>query len=72
MGRALTAESDFQWDEFVGLSIKDRIRKCHAMAMEAKDLAALADRDMRKTYLDIAHQWSVLADEMQRSHALPA
>jgi hypothetical protein len=72
MERSLAAKSHFRCDEFVGLSIKDRIGKCHAMAMEAKSLAALADRDMREAYLDLAQHWSELANEMQHNGRLSA
>ena len=61
MGQAL----NFRCDEFGGLSIKDQIRKCHAMAVQAQHLAAQADRDMRESYLDLAQKWSELAAEMQ-------
>jgi hypothetical protein len=65
MGGAM--RSDFQINEFAGLSIQDQIRKCRAMAVEAKNFAATADRDMSDVYLDLANRWEALADEMYGS-----
>ena len=66
MGRLLSAECDFGTDEFLRLPIMDRIQKCHAMAEDAKRLAAVADSEMRDPYIDLAQQWLALADEMTR------
>ena len=71
VGQVLTVESDFQSGEFIRLSINDRIRKCRAMAREAEDLAALADRDVREVYMDLAQQWLALAHEIEDSQRLP-
>ena len=60
-------ESDFRWNEFVVLPVADQIRKCQAMAAEAKDLADLARYDTRDVYLTLAQQWSTLASEIQNS-----
>jgi hypothetical protein len=70
MGKFFAMESDFRCDDFVSLSIKDQVRKCRAMAMEAQDLAASANPDIRETYIDLARQWAALAEEMQHSHRL--
>jgi len=67
MGHGTARETDFRWNEFVALSITDQIRKCHAMATEAKDLAAVAGHDTREVYLTLAQQWSTLAKEIQNS-----
>ena len=67
MGQGTTRETDFRWKEFVVLPVVDQIRKCHAMATEAKDLAALAGHDTREVYQTLAQQWSTLADEIQNS-----
>ncbi len=72
MGPGVTRESDFRWDEFVGLPIADQIRKCQAMATEAKDLAALADRDIGDVYMVLARQWSALATEIETSEPISA
>lgn len=52
--------------DFFGLPIEDRIRQCRAFALEAKNEAALADREMRLEYIALAQHWSDLADELQR------
>ena len=72
MGQGTRRESDFRWNEFVDLPVADQIRKCHAMATEAKDLATRADHDARKVYLVIARQWSTLANEIQNSEPATA
>ena len=57
---------DFHADQFVRMPIEDRICQCRALAAEAKHLAAVAERDLRGDYLDLAQHWSELADELQR------
>ena len=52
--------------EFFRQPIEDRIRQCRAFALEAKNEAALADREMRLEYIALAQHWSDLADELQR------
>ena len=67
MGQLLTTEFDFPSAGFAGLPIKDQVRKCRAMAVEAKELATTAsNHKTRDGYLDLAQQWLALADEMQR------
>ena len=58
---------EFQRNQFAGLSTDDQVQKCRAMAVEARNLAASADRDMRNGYLDLACRWDALADEMDGS-----
>ena len=72
MGDTLKAESAFQCEVFVEMPIEDRIRTCRAMALEAKELAARSEHDLREVYSDLARQWSTLADEMLCSHKLSA
>ncbi len=67
MGQGFRRESDFRWDEFVGLPVADKIRKCHEMATEAQDLSARADHNTREVYIALARQWSTLANEIQNS-----
>ena len=57
---------DFRGHEFLYLTIEDRIRQCRAFAEEAKHQAALADREMRGDYLNLAQHWLDLADELKR------
>lgn len=52
--------------EFFRLPLEDRIRQCRALALEAKNEAALADREMRVEYIALAQHWSDLADEFER------
>jgi len=72
MGQGTRRETDFRWNEFVGLPVADQISKCHAMATEAKDLAAFAGHDSREVYLTLARQWSALANEIQNSEPATA
>jgi hypothetical protein len=65
-------ECDFRWKDFVGLPVADQIRKCHEMATEANDLAAVAGYDTREVYLTLAQQWSNLAREIQNSEQAAA
>jgi hypothetical protein len=57
---------DFRADEFVRMSIEDRIRQCRALADEAKYFATVADREMRGDYIGLSQHWSELADELTR------
>jgi hypothetical protein len=70
VGQALGVESDFRCDEFIGLPIKDQVRKCRVMALEAKGWAASAKPAIRDAYMDVARQWAALADEMQHHQRL--
>ena len=55
--------------EFLGLTLKEQIEKCRAMAAEAKSLAAGASAENREAYLNLDAKWSELADEMERQLA---
>jgi hypothetical protein len=57
---------DFRGDEFLRLTVEDRVRQCRAFAQEARYQAAVADRDLRVEYNALAQHWSELADEMQK------
>ena len=52
--------------EFFRLPLEDRIRQCRALALEAKNEAVIADREMRVEYIALAQHWSDLADEFER------
>jgi len=52
--------------EFFRLPLEDRIRQCRALALEAQNEAALADREMRVEYIALAQHWSDLAAEFER------
>ena len=45
------------------------ITTCREMAVEAERLAASAAPEKRAKYLDLARQWSELADEMEHARA---
>lgn len=51
--------------EFVRLSRTQRIAKCREMAAEASRLAVGKRSDVSASYLELATQWSTLADEME-------
>jgi len=53
-------------DEFSKLPLSERIKKCRALAAEAKQSAVNAAPHLRSAFLDLAEQWSKLADEMER------
>jgi hypothetical protein len=72
MGHGTRRETDFRWNEFVALPVADQARKCHEMATEATDLAALAGYDTREVYLTLAQQWSTLAKEIQEGERATA
>ena len=59
---------DFRGEEFLRLTIEERIRQCRAFAAEASYQATVADRDLRGDYVALAQHWSDLADEL-RKHA---
>jgi hypothetical protein len=60
------ALTDFRGDEFLRMTIEDRIRQCRALAEDARYQASLADRDTRLEYMSLAQHWSDLADELQK------
>ena len=45
------------------------IATCREMAVEAEKMAAGASPEKRAKYLDLARQWSELADEMEHARA---
>jgi hypothetical protein len=56
----------FAADEWEGLTIAERIRRCTILAEEAQKLAETASASMRVHYLKFAEQWLELAHEMAR------
>ena len=54
-------------DEFSKLPPKERIKRCRALAAEAKEAAIGAAPNLRATFLDLAEQWSKLADELEHN-----
>jgi hypothetical protein len=57
---------EFRGDEFLRMTVEDRIRHCRALADDAKYQATMADRDMRLEYMALAQHWTDLADELQK------
>jgi hypothetical protein len=55
----------FAADEWVTLSVEERIRRCRLMATEAYSLAATERIHISEAYNDLAKQWESLANEME-------
>jgi hypothetical protein len=51
--------------EFLGLSPEELLAKCREYRAEAERLAAGTSSDMRRGYVHLVTQWSLLADEIQ-------
>ena len=49
----------------LGLVPKERVAKCRKLAAEAEHSAATASSEARKDYINLARQWSILADEIE-------
>jgi hypothetical protein len=60
------ATIDFCADEFLMLSVDGRIRMCRALAENAREVAASTVPSLRSDYMQLAHHWSELADEMEK------
>jgi hypothetical protein len=57
----------FDADEFRNLRVNERVHRCRLLAKRAQALADAARPAYRESYADIAQQWLVLADDMERS-----
>ena len=53
--------------EFLGLSPEELVAKCREYRAEAERLATTANSDMRKGYIYLVMQWSILADDIQNT-----
>jgi len=62
----LPMDQDLKNVDWERLLPPERIARCRALASEALERAALADAAMRKHYLELASEWTKLADEMER------
>ena len=60
-------EQRFEADEWGRLTVEQRLRRCHLMAQEARELAKTAPTEIAETYLQIAKDWLQLATEMQKA-----
>ena len=59
-------EPNFKAEEFSRLSHSERVAWCRQMAAEAERLAQAASPRVRAAYIDLARQWSSLAEEIER------
>ena len=57
----------FNAEEWTRLSKEDRIRRCKAMADEARKLAATSVGTMSATYQSLAKDWENLAFEIEQN-----
>jgi len=62
----MAGDLDFSPDEFQKLSVAERIARCRQLSARADELAQQAHNPHRVHYLQIARQWTMLADEMER------
>ncbi len=60
-------EPNFKADEFSRLTPAERVTWCRRMAAEAECLAeAAASPPVRTAYVELAKQWTALANEIER------
>ena len=57
--------ADFAADQFWVTSPEERVDRCEKMAAVADQLAARAQNEARKEYLELAKQWRTLAAELE-------
>jgi hypothetical protein len=57
--------------EFLGLTPKECVVKCRKSVAEAQRSAATASGEARTAYLNLARQWSILADEIENGISAP-
>jgi len=57
----------FDAEQFLAMSVEDRVQLCRQMAERAQELADAAAPKFRADYLEIAKHWLTLADEMERA-----
>lgn len=60
-------EFRFKAEEFGNLPHQERVRRCHLLAEESRQLASSADSDrLKEAYLHLAMEWLQLADSFER------
>jgi len=59
-------EPNFNADDFSRLTPSERVKWCRQMALEAQRLAGAATPRVRSAYVELAKQWTGLADEIER------
>jgi hypothetical protein len=66
-------EPNFKADEFSRLTPSERVTWCRQMAEEATRLAdAAVSSPVRTAYVELANQWTALANEIERETARTA
>ena len=55
----------FNTEEWGRMGSAERVQRCRLFAHEAHALAASADPNMERPYLDIAHDWEKLAEDIE-------
>ena len=59
-------EPNFKADDFSQLTPSERVKWCRQMALEGERLAEAASTRLHSAYVDLAKQWTALADEIER------
>ena len=62
----MPADLDFDVDEFMAMTPKERVRLCLRLAERAEELAVKASPKHRRHYETIAEEWMRLAEEMKQ------
>jgi hypothetical protein len=57
----------FSGQEWAGLTVAERVARCHIYAREAAQLAQAAHPDSKEHYRKIAAQWNTLAAEVEQA-----
>ena len=58
--------------EFLGLSPEEMVAKCLEYRAEAERLAATTSSEMRRGYMNLVKQWSLLAEDIQKGSSRAA
>jgi hypothetical protein len=66
MKREAVVSHNFMSPEFLDLSPEELIAKCREYRAEAERLAATTSSEMRRSYIHLVAQWSLLADDIQK------
>jgi hypothetical protein len=63
----VTAGFEFDSNTFLNLSIRERAALCRKLAERAASLATAAEPHHRDGYREIARQWLILAENMEKT-----
>jgi hypothetical protein len=69
MKREAIVSHHFMSAEFLDLSPDELLAKCREYRAEAERLAATTSSDMRRRYIHLVAQWSLLAEDIKRTQA---